>query len=359
MEAPKEVWTLSDLPFLEIGVREGEEPYQLHRAQSSVLLGDGRIVVANAGSQELRFFDSEGLYLSAVGGDGEGPGEFRFPTRVRRAGQDSLLVWDQRLQRVSFFDLEGTYLGSERMAPTPEVMFPGDEWLLGRFWIDSPLLPSAREPVRRAAENIPLPDSLQDLLFLKVTRQGRIWASEIRPPADTQISWTVYDLEGRPVAQVATPARFEPHEIGPDYVLGRFMGDVDINYIRLYELEKPVGSKPGPGLDPSPPRVDPRPRLTRAPWEEEELAAVKSLVKILASVQEIHYSHNYTYTADLESLFSDSRAGIPEGLTVTILFAGQEGWMGTVTDTGTGKYCALAYGAYIPMGWTPGTVICP
>jgi len=79
----------------------------------------------------------------------------------------------------------------------------------------------------------------------------------------------------------------------------------------------------------------------------------------LARSQEIHYSDNYTYTADLESLFSDPRTRIPEGFTVTLLFAGQEGWMGTVAETDSGKYCALAYGFYIPMGWAPGTVICP
>ncbi len=358
-QAPREVWSLSQGPLLEIGVREGDEPYQLHRASGSVLLDDGRIVVANAGSQELRFFDSEGRFLSAVGGDGEGPGEFRFPTRVRRVGEDSLQVWDQRLQRVSFFDFQGEYLGSGRVTPTAEIMFPGDEWLLGRFWVDSPLRPSAREPIRRAAQAIPLPDSPQGLLYLKVTRQGRIWASEVRPPADEPISWTVYDLEGLLVAQVTTPASFEPHEIGPDYILGRFMDEVDINYIRLYELQKPVGSQPGPGLDSSPLAVDPPPRPALTPQEEERLQPVKNLMKNLAGLQEIHYSDNYTYTADLESLFFDPRARIPEGLAVTILFAGQGGWIGTVTDTDSGKYCALAYGSHVPMGWTAGTLICP
>ena len=358
-EGPGEVWTLPEIPLLEIGVREGDEPYQLHQARGSVLLDDGRIVVANAGSQELRFFDSEGRYLKAVGGDGEGPGEFRFPGRVRRIGEDSLLVWDQRLQRVSFFDAEGGYLGSDRVTPTPEIMFPGDEWLLGSFWIDSPVRPSAREPIRRAAQGISIPDSLDGLLYLKVTPQGRIWTSEVRPPADTAITWLVYDLDGLPIARVTTPSRFEPHDIGADFVLGRFMDEVDINYIRLYELKKPAGSPRAPGLDTSPPSVDPRPRWTRTPKEEEALAPVKNLLKNLASLQEIHYSDNYSYTRDTEILFSDPRARVPEGLSVTILFASQEGWMGTVTDTDSGKYCALAYGAYIPMGWTPGTVICP
>jgi len=269
------------------------------------------------------------------------------------------MVWDQTLQRASFLDLQGEYLGSARVTPSPEVMFPGDEWLQGRFWIDSPIQPSAREPIRRAAEAIPLPDSLQGLLFLKVTSQGRIWASEERPPRDAPISWTVYDLNGRPVAQVTTPARFEPHEIGPDYLLGLFLDDVDINYIRLYELIKPAESQPGPGLDPSPPAVNPRPRLARTPQEEEKLRPVKDLVKNLASLQEIHYADHYTYAADVDSLFSHPRARIPEGLGVTILFAGPEGWMGTVTDYASGKYCALTYGFHVPMGWAPGIVICP
>ena len=89
------------------------------------------------------------------------------------------------------------------------------------------------------------------------------------------------------------------------------------------------------------------------------LAPVKSLVKTLASLEEIHYADHYSYTTDLESLFSDPRARIPDGLEVTVLFATPEEWMGTVTDVDSGKYCALAYGFYIPMGWSPGELICP
>jgi hypothetical protein len=354
-----EVWTLSGEPLLEIGVREGEDAYQLHRARSSARLDDGRIVVANAGSQELRFFDSEGVFLRAVGGDGEGPGEFRYPTRVRKTGQDSLLVWDQRLQRISFFDPSGVFLGSERVAPSAEVMFPGDEWLLGRLWVDSPLRPSAREPVRTAAERIPVPDSLSTVLYLRVTRQGRIWTSSVRPPTDSPVDWTIYDLEGQLLARVTTPPRFGVHDIGPDYVLGRFLDEVDVNFIRLYALEKPSGSPPGQGLDPSPPEVAPQARVAMTQEEDEALAPIQNLVKILASLQEIHYADNYSYTTDVDRLFSDPRFGKPDGLDVTILFAGQEGWMGTVTDPESGRYCALTYGTHVPMGWTPGAVICP
>lgn len=358
-EHPLEAWRLSETPLLEIGVREGEEPYQLHRARGSLRLDDGRIVVVNAGSQELRFFGPDGQYLSAVGGNGEGPGEFRFPTRIRKDSGDSFQVWDQNLQRVSFFDSQGAFQGSHQLEPTREVFFPGDEWLHGRFWIDSPLRPSAREPVRRAVQSIPVPDSLAGLFFLKVTQQGRIWVSEARPPADTAITWDVYDLEGRARARVVTPSHFEPHEVGPDYVIGRFLDDLDINFIRLYALEKPANSPSGPGLDPSPPAVNPRPRLIRSPAEEEALTPLKDLMKWMATRQEINWAEHYSYTASLSELFSDTRHGVPDGVVASILFASPEGWMGVATDSESGDYCALAYGFFIPMGWTPGMVICP
>lgn len=97
-----------------------------------------------------------------------------------------------------------------------------------------------------------------------------------------------------------TPARFEPHEIGPDYVIGRFLDDLDINY-----------------------------------------------------------AEHYSYTTSVSDLFSDTRQRIPGGVVASILFASPEGWMGTATDSESGDYCALAYGFFIPMGWTPGMVICP
>lgn len=356
---PGESWVLSDSPTTEIGVRDGEEAYQLHRAQGSTRLKDGRIVVANAGSQELRFFDSRGRYLRSVGGDGEGPGEFRFPTRVRPIGGDSLMVWDQRLLRISYLDLEGAFLGSHQVMPTRDFLFPGDEWLFGRFWIDSPLSPDAREPIRAALSAVDAPDSLATTVFVKVSAQGRIWVSPVRPPADTVVVWRVFDLDGRSAAQVETPPNFEPHEIGPDYILGRYLDSMDINYIRLYALEKPRGTRPGPGLTTSLPAVDTELKAGRSSQEGEILAPVKGLLKNLASLQEIHYSGNYTYTSDLDALFSNSRSSVPDGLVANILMAGMEGWMVTVTHPETGLYCAMAYGFYVPMGWSPGAIICP
>ncbi|MGW8266987.1 MAG: hypothetical protein ACWGSQ_11495, partial [Longimicrobiales bacterium] len=139
---------------------------------------------------------------------------------------------------MSFFDLDGRFLSMGSLRPASANLFPGDEWLLGRNWIDSPVAPRDRGAIRRAVEALPPVDSVATLRYVKVTDEGWLWVSSVRPPSDSAIGWRVFDLEGRRVAEVRTPPRFQPHEMGPDYVLGRYLDPVDVNLVRLYALEK-------------------------------------------------------------------------------------------------------------------------
>ena len=117
-------WRVSRGPSLTIGVLEGPEEYQLFRARSAIRLDDGRIVVANAGSSELRFYDSEGRFLVAVGGEGEGPGEFsEYMGAIWRAHGDSMVVYDYANgMRLSVFDENGT-LGRSFRLDAPGTSF--------------------------------------------------------------------------------------------------------------------------------------------------------------------------------------------------------------------------------------------
>ena len=44
----------------------------------ALVLSDGRIVVANQGTYELRVFNPSGIHFDTWGGEGEGPGEFPY-----------------------------------------------------------------------------------------------------------------------------------------------------------------------------------------------------------------------------------------------------------------------------------------
>ncbi len=100
-------WRIGPEPSLSIGVLEGDEPHMLFAVRDAIRLADGRIVVANGGSAELRFFDSNGSHLGTRGGRGEGPGEFRELGNVAPWPGDSLVAWFAPGWRISVFDGDG------------------------------------------------------------------------------------------------------------------------------------------------------------------------------------------------------------------------------------------------------------
>ncbi len=102
-------WRIGPEPAVSIGVLEGEEPYMLNWAFNPVRLSDGRIVVANFGTQEVRMFDASGTHLATWGGSGEGPGEFRSLTRVASWPGDSIVAWYSTGLGLSVFDSNGDY----------------------------------------------------------------------------------------------------------------------------------------------------------------------------------------------------------------------------------------------------------
>lgn len=72
---------------------------------------DGRLYSLHRGEGAVRVWDAEGRPAGTVGRQGEGPGEFRFPTALGFFG-DSLWVMDGANRRVSYFERDGTLLGS-------------------------------------------------------------------------------------------------------------------------------------------------------------------------------------------------------------------------------------------------------
>jgi hypothetical protein len=114
-------WRLSDEPALEIGVAEGDSVYQMDRVRTALRLGDGRIVVANAGSQQIRWYDARGRHMASAGREGGGPGEFRGLNTLRRLPGDSVLAYDLMAFRLSWFDPGGRFVRSMPLQPVDQV----------------------------------------------------------------------------------------------------------------------------------------------------------------------------------------------------------------------------------------------
>lgn len=122
------VWRLSG-PELVIGVAAGEPAYELYGATYGLRLDDGRIVVANAGTDELRFYGADGAHLLNVGREGGGPGEYAAIRGLTRLPGDSIAVWDWSLKRLAVYDARGA-LGR---VLTPRVLTAFVPRLVGAF----------------------------------------------------------------------------------------------------------------------------------------------------------------------------------------------------------------------------------
>lgn len=107
--------TLSPVPVLTIG-REGDPNHEFFRLATVIPLASGNVVVANAGTYELRFFDPEGGYLRSVGGNGGGPAEFGFLSTAWLRPGDTLAVLDPNRRRLVLFDSAGTFVRGESYA---------------------------------------------------------------------------------------------------------------------------------------------------------------------------------------------------------------------------------------------------
>lgn len=98
-------------PDLTIGVIDGAPEYLFDRIAGASRHTDGRIVVIDRGSAQLRFYDAAGRFLHATAGKGAGPGEFDTPSGLRRIPGDTLLTWDlQRRGRVNLYDANGAFV---------------------------------------------------------------------------------------------------------------------------------------------------------------------------------------------------------------------------------------------------------
>lgn len=113
--APRELATLSPEPTLVIGNEaDGAEP--LFRVLSVRRTSDGGVVLANAGSAQVRRHDAQGALRWTAGGSGGGPGEFEALSWTTVLPGDSVLAYDARARRFSVFDGAGTFTRSFQVA---------------------------------------------------------------------------------------------------------------------------------------------------------------------------------------------------------------------------------------------------
>lgn len=117
--AEGEGWRVIEPPLAQIGVTEGDERYQLFEVGQATRLSDGTILVLNEGTQEIRFYDSQGQYLRRAGGRGQGPGEFTVLEFIAVVPGDTILAYNRIPPQLVVLTADGSYVRTEAV-PIPK-----------------------------------------------------------------------------------------------------------------------------------------------------------------------------------------------------------------------------------------------
>ncbi|WP_425153611.1 6-bladed beta-propeller [Candidatus Palauibacter sp.] len=104
-----ESWSLVDEMRL-----SGSDSLPFGRILSVVIGPDGSAFVTGTGDVAVHVLAPNGDYQGTVGGEGDGPGEFRTPPSIG-IRSDTLWAIDRAQRRVNYFTLAGRSVGARRV----------------------------------------------------------------------------------------------------------------------------------------------------------------------------------------------------------------------------------------------------
>lgn len=117
----EEAWSVDPDANLDLSGADDEDLYNL---RSPRLLDDGRLVLYNAGTCEIRVYDEMVRIVLAWGGCGEGPREFEEVLGIWSWQADSFVVLDQIPQRWSVFDPDGELVRTGLVQGSADMPLP-------------------------------------------------------------------------------------------------------------------------------------------------------------------------------------------------------------------------------------------
>lgn len=114
---------LDPRPILAIG--DDESGTTFGTVAGAIRLSDGSVVIADGKAGDLRLFSAAGRLLRGIARRGEGPGDIKNFAGLARLPGDTVLLWDNRLSRLTRFTASGQLVGTAPVDRLPPVKLGG------------------------------------------------------------------------------------------------------------------------------------------------------------------------------------------------------------------------------------------
>lgn len=331
------VFAIETTPVLTVGVSDGDPRLMFNLVHAARRQADGTLLVADGGSLEVRWYDTEGKPVRAVGRRGEGPGEFRGPLSLLPWPGDTVAVLDHGQRRLTLFGASGEVVRTHTASPDDTIALPWRPWIARRTMVFG-AAGQAEQCVRAALQAMPLHVLEEGVRFLMLDDVGRLWLQE-GPETSPRIS--VWRQDGTPLGSVAVPASFHLMQATREFVVGRVSAEDGTERVVVL----PIQDKRDAG----------------ACLPADSAAAPSELDRNLTAharnlfvVQEAMYADGRTYAMTP----NPNMISLPEGISFWMYEATPMGWVGGVIDRVAGHACVTTVGRTSLTRWPDGAIIC-
>lgn len=331
-------WTVEARPLVISGGGDDNVDAELLNVRGAIRLPSGTIVVANWKPLGLKVYDADGRYQRTLGRPGGGPGEFQYNLDARVWGGDSVLAVSGSGMRHALFRLDGVLVrdwtidaGDRRPAMVVHR----------RAMLRVPTGGLTR-CARQALDALPLlPDGgIREVIS---AGPGRFWVRTI-----DERDWQVIGADGRTLARLTLPERFDPYQVGDTVVLGRTIDADDVETVTLHRV---TGARAPAAV----PACDAVPDQFISPVTEQ-IRLLRDDVRNAIVAGEMFYANEGRYPQTLSDL-ARAHKKRPE-TDIRILSSGSRGWALAISDRSSGASCMMALGTTVLAGWPDGEMRC-
>jgi hypothetical protein len=155
------------------------------------------------------------------------------------AGADRLFYSSQDSYEIRVYDMAGKLGRLIRLARPPFPVTSNHIETYTERRLAGADSENQRRAIRRILDETPRPEFHPAHGELFSDKLGYLWVEDYRLPGVSDISFTIFDPDGRLSGSVTLPSRFQILEIGPDYLLALCRDEMDVEYVRMYGLTRP------------------------------------------------------------------------------------------------------------------------